>query len=143
MKAIVCESVDCRCFAGSGLVFERRGDRAYNLSVLEGLHDNEAIVPFLWLYEVLNGLVMANRRKRVSMEEFEEIMTSIRALPITVDPPNASNVLELPPLALKHQLTVYDTAYLELAIRCRLPIATRDNALMRAMTSCGIKTVQP
>jgi hypothetical protein len=42
---------------------------------------------------------MANRRKRVSMEEFEEIMTSIRALPIAVDPPNASNVLELPTLA--------------------------------------------
>ncbi len=118
-------------------------DRAYNLSVLAGLRENEALVPFLWLYEVSNGLVMANRRKRVSMEELEEIMGSIRALPITVDPPNTTTVLELPALALKHQLTVYDTAYLELAIRYKLPIATRDNALKRAMTSCGIEIVAP
>ena len=86
---------------------------------------------------------MANRRQRVSVEEFEEIMGSIRALPITVDPPSTATVLDLPALALKHQLTVYDTAYLELAIRCKLPIATRDNALKRAMTSCGIETVEP
>ena len=118
-------------------------DRAYNLSVLAGLQENDAVVPFLWLYEVSNGLVMANRRQRVSMEEFEEIMGSIRALPITVDPPSTTTVLDLPALALKHQLTVYDTAYLELATRCKLPIATRDNALKRAMTSCGIETVEP
>jgi predicted nucleic acid-binding protein len=118
-------------------------DRAYNLSVLAGLSENEAVVPFLWLYEVSNGLVMAHRRKRVSMEDINEIIGSIRALPITVDPSDSATVLGLPTLALKHQLTVYDTAYLELAIRSKLPIATKDNALKRAMASCGIKTVEP
>ncbi len=77
-------------------------DRAYNLSVLAGLNENEAVVPFLWLYEVSNGLAMANRRKRVSIEDVDEIMESIRALPITVDPPDSATVLELPTLALKH-----------------------------------------
>ena len=85
---------------------------------------------------------MAHRRKRVSLEDVDEIMGSIRGLPITVDPPNSAAVLELPALALKHQLTVYDAAYLELAIRSKLPIATKDNALKRAMASCGIKTVE-
>lgn len=95
-------------------------DRTYNLSVLAGLNENEAVVPFLWLYEVSNGLVMAHRRRRVSIEDVNEIMGSIRGLPITVDPPDSTTVLELPALALKHQLTVYDTAYLELAIRFKV-----------------------
>jgi predicted nucleic acid-binding protein len=51
--------------------------------------------------------------------------------------------LESPALALKYQLTVYDAAYLELAIRLALPIATKDNALKRAMLSCGVEAVQP
>jgi predicted nucleic acid-binding protein len=51
--------------------------------------------------------------------------------------------MELPVLALKHQLTVYDAAYLELALRLKLPIATKDSAMKRAMTSCSIETVKP
>lgn len=118
-------------------------DRAYNLDVLAGLETNEAVVPFLWTYEVANGLVMAHRRKRVTQDELVEIMASLRALPIIVDPPSADVALQLPALALKHQLTVYDSAYLELALRLKLPVATKDHALKRAMTSCGIAPLQP
>ena len=64
-------------------------------------------------------------------------------MPITVDSPDPESVLQLPALALKHQLTAYDAAYLELALRLGLPIATKDDALKRAMAACGVKTVQP
>jgi predicted nucleic acid-binding protein len=118
-------------------------DRTYNLEVLAGLKANEALVPFLWTYEVTNGLVMAYRRKRLAESDITTILESLKALPITVDPPDADRVMDLPVLALKQQLTAYDAAYLELALRLNLPIATKDAAMKRAMTSCGIDSVKP
>ena len=133
--------VDASLSLGWYLIDEQ--DRAYNLEVLAGLKGNEAVVPFLWTYEVSNGLAMAQRRKRITNEDLTEIMKSLEALPIAVDPPDAGSVWQLPALALKHQLTVYDAAYLELALRLALPIATKDEALKRAMKSCGVQAVQP
>jgi predicted nucleic acid-binding protein len=125
-----------------GWYLKDEDDRAYNLDVLAGLKTNEALVPFLWTYEVANGLVMAHRRKRLAESDIVTILQSLKALPISVDPPDADRVMQLPVLALKHQLTAYDTAYIELALRLKLPIATKDAAMKRAMTSCGIETVK-
>lgn len=118
-------------------------DRAYSLEVLAGLAENEAVVPFLWTYEVSNGLVMAHRRKRLPLEELAEIMASLQALPIAIEPQDPEATKDLWQLALKHQLTVYDAAYLELALRLALPIATRDAALKRAMAACDVKIAEP
>ncbi len=79
-------------------------DRTYNLDVLAGLKANEALVPFLWTYEMTNGLVMAHRRKRLAESEITTILESLKALPITVDSPDADLVMHLPAFALKHQL---------------------------------------
>lgn len=117
-------------------------DRTYNLEVLAGLKENEGVVPFIWTYEVSNGLVMAHRRKRITSGNLAEILDNLRDLPISVDVPDSGSVLELAALAIKHQLTAYDAAYLELALRLALPIATKDAALKRAMDSCGIQPVQ-
>ena len=116
-----------------GWYLKDEDDRTYNLNVLAGLNTNEAVVPFLSTYEVTNGLVMAYRRKRVGQGEIDTILCSLRTLPIAVDQPDPARVMQLPDLALKHQLTVYDAAYLELALRLKLPIATKDDALKRAM----------
>ena len=59
---------------------------------------------------------MAYRRQRITGQDLTEILDSLKALPVTVDPPDSKSILELPTLALKHQLTVYDAAYLELAL---------------------------
>jgi predicted nucleic acid-binding protein len=126
-----------------GWYLKDEDDRSYNLDVLAGLKTNEALVPFLWTYEVANGLVMAHRRKRLAESDIATILQSLKALPITVDAPDADKVMQLPVLALKHQLTAYDTAYVELALRLKLPIATKDAAMKRAMTTCGIETVKP
>ena len=126
-----------------GWYLKDEADRAYNLDVLAGLDQNEVIVPFLWAYEVSNGLVMAYRRKRVTLENVAEILESIKSLPIAIDPPELGIALDLPALALQHRLTAYDAAYLEIALRLELPIATKDEALKRAMASCGIPAVHP
>jgi predicted nucleic acid-binding protein len=49
----------------------------------------------------------------------------------------------LPALARDHQLTAYDAAYIDLALRLKLPIATKDGAMKRAMAACGIDAVKP
>ena len=46
-------------------------------------------------------------------------------------------------VSLNHQLTVYDAAYLELAIRLNVPMVTKDSAIKRAMSDCGVAVVQP
>ena len=118
-------------------------DREYSLAVLAGLHDNEAAVPFLWTYEISNALVMAHRRKRLAVGEISEILDNLGALPITIDRPEAESVMKLPSLALERDLTVYDAAYLELAVRLGLPLATKDKALKRAMANIGVQLVEP
>ncbi|MGA2596546.1 MAG: type II toxin-antitoxin system VapC family toxin [Bryobacteraceae bacterium] len=114
-----------------GWYLKDEGDRTYNLEVLAGLRTNEALVPFLWTYEVANGLVMAQRRKRLADSDITTILGSLRTLPITVDSPDADKVLRLPVLAIKHRLTAYDSAYIELALRLKLPLATKDGARNR------------
>jgi predicted nucleic acid-binding protein len=116
-------------------------DRDYSLSVLAGLSDNEAVVPFLWAYEVSNALVMAYRRKRLAAEEISEILDNLSALPIMIDQPGLESAMRLPSLALAQELTVYDAAYLELALRLGLPMATKDKALRRAMANTDVQLV--
>ncbi len=116
-------------------------DRGYALSVLASLRDNEAIVPLLWAYEVSNALVTAHRRKRLSVEEVPEILTSLSTLPIQIDRPEPESVMELASLALEHGPTVYDAAYLGLALRLGLPLASKDGALRQAMEKSGVRPV--
>ena len=86
---------------------------------------------------------MAHRRKRLAESDIAIILESLKELPITVDSPDANAAIRLPVLALKHQITAYDAAYLELALRLKLPIATKDAAMKRAMLASGIETVRP
>ncbi len=118
-------------------------DRDYGLAVLAGLRENEAAVPFLWLYEVSNALVMAQRRKRVVAAEIDEILNTLMALPITIDRPEPESVARLAVLALDQNLTVYDAAYLELALRLGVPLATPRPGLEGAMANAGVKLVEP
>jgi len=122
---------------------EDEQNRDYSLAVLAGLAQNEALVPFLWTYEISNGLVIASRRKRITFDQVAEFLNRLGPLPIQIDPPDAQTVFRLPPLAEAHGLTGYDTAYLELAMRLKLPLATNDKALLRAAAACGVPLVQP
>jgi len=86
------------------------GDRKYSLSVLAALSEKRATVPILWLYEVGNGLLMAYRRKRISLQQVEEFISRLKALPIDVAEQNIADIFGLPTFAAAHGLTNYDAA---------------------------------
>jgi predicted nucleic acid-binding protein len=99
----------------------------------------EIFVPSHWPLEVANGLLMAQRRGRVTSEQIHEFIEDLAALPIKLQPP--SEPAQWPAiLALAHQyrLTVYDAAYLELAKRSALPLATLDGDVRAAAKAEGL-----
>ena len=81
-----------------------------------------ALVPTLWWFEIRNSLVAAERRGRLGASQSAEILAQLEALPVRYDrEPDSDAVLAL---ARTHRLTVYDAAYLELALRLGAPLAT-------------------
>jgi predicted nucleic acid-binding protein len=121
---------------------EDEADRKYSLNVLAALSEKRALVPLLWFYEVGNGLLMAHRRKRISADQIAGFLTRLRALPIDAAQETPVEILELPGLARSHDLTNYDAAYLSLAKRFSLPLATNDSELRKAATSAGVTLVK-
>ena len=99
-----------------------------------------AVVPAVWPLEVANGLTMAVRRGRTSSALRDRALSDLTAVPINID--DETNVYAWTAtikLADLHGLTVYDAAYLELAQRRRLPLATLDKALRAAAEKSGLE----
>ena len=100
---------------------------------------DEAIVPPLWFLEVANGLLVAERRKTMAAPERRLALERLSALGITVDEANARDAFgRTSALAEQYGLSVYDAAYLELAVRRSLPLGTRNRALRSAAEQSGI-----
>ena len=118
---------------------EDEADRKYSLSVLSSLSEKQAVVPVLWFYEVGNGLLMAYRRKRIAQDQIAGFLTRLKNLPIEAAPQVPVEILNLPTLAQTHSLTNYDAAYLSLALRLQLPLATTDAALRRAASAAAVQ----
>lgn len=107
--------------------------------VLDALKDTEAVVPSLWPLEVANVLSVAERRSRLSESQMTRAITLFQALPIRVDTLTAQQALgSTLSLARKHGLSAYDAAYLEVAMREGLPLATADKQLLKVVKACGI-----
>jgi predicted nucleic acid-binding protein len=88
------------------------------------------LVPLHWWFEVRNGLLFGERRGRISEELTLVALDRLSRLPINAAPrPQEANVFAL---ARRHGLTFYDAAYLELAKRERIPLATLDDGLADA-----------
>jgi predicted nucleic acid-binding protein len=112
------------------------------LSRLSDLTDR-ALVPALWLYEVVNVVELAVRKGRIIAEKASAFLESLGDLPIEVENPTRPLVFaSVRALASRYKLTGYDAAYLELAIRHNLPIATLDNALLQAARATSVSVVQ-
>ena len=96
----------------------------------ERLRQEEAVVPCLWWFEVRNGLVMGERRRLLTEQRTGRFLRDLARVVIIVDGiPDEPAVLTL---ARRRHLTVYDVAYLELAVRRDLPLATLDRELAKA-----------
>jgi len=116
----------------------------YPQSVLDSLAQSNAFVPSLWRLEVANALLVGERRKRSTQADTATWLALLDALPVQVDDLTDIRAWsETLSLARSHQLSVYDAAYLELALRLRLPIAVLDERLKAAALSVGIAEYRP
>ena len=117
-------------------------ERADSLTLLKSISDtSRPVVPWLWFYEMGNALTVAMRRNRIAIDQLEEILQMLEQMPIDVDPPDRADLLRLSHVARKHGLTTYDAAYLNLAIREKLPLATADQALKEAALAEGLTLI--
>ena len=98
-----------------------------------------AHVPAHWVLEVTNTLLYGERSGRIASRQRREITDRMRALPIRQDQETfLRGWQETTALAETHSLTAYDAAYLELAIRLELPLATLGQDLARAARKAGV-----
>ena len=105
----------------------------------DSLERSPACAPSLWPLEVGNALVMAQRRKRLTERDLDRVLKVVQSLAVELD---ATPVDETFPaivaIARKLGLTTYDAAYLELAQRRGLPLATLDTRLAESARKLGV-----
>lgn len=114
-------------------------DESSNLSLLDLVTEKGAVVPSLWKLEVGNVLLIAERKKRITIEQRQRALHILEELPISIDIMTSDYAwLETMEIAGQYDLTLYDASYLELALRRSLPLATFDNLLKQAARSAGV-----
>jgi predicted nucleic acid-binding protein len=117
---------------------------AYGNAVAVRLAKTQAVVPSLWPLEIANALVMGERRKRSTVAQATTFLSQLAGLPIVLDDATANHAWGATlQLARAHQRSVYDAAYLELALRRGLPLATLDQPLQQAAAAIGIARYAP
>lgn len=110
------------------------------LDLRRSIGERGAVVPGLWWLEVGNALLVAERRKRTTTAKRRLFMNGVRDVVIETDPETSSRAWShTVDLADTHRLTVYDAAYLELALRRGLPLASLDNDLRKAGRRDGVE----
>jgi len=108
-------------------------------ALLDWVSESGAHAPSLWPLEVLNALLMSEKRKRIDSGKRKELIAQLRTLPIRLDMETCSQAWDYANgLAERHHLTLYDAAYLELAQRLELPLATLDAELRNAASAAGV-----
>jgi predicted nucleic acid-binding protein len=120
------------CFGDEG------GD--YALGVLDRLQSSEAVAASHWGLEVANALLVAERKGRIDPGDVARLAKLVLALPMAVDPVARRRPLEsVQGLGRSHGQSAYDAAYLELAVRYGVPIATLDTDLKAAADAEGVE----
>ena len=102
----------------------------------ERVQKESAVVPAIWWYEVRNTLLVNERRNRISRDDSDLFLSRLSDFDIDVRPIEHSQ--QTMDLARHHKLSVYDAAYLLLAIEEKLPLATLDEALQSAARSMKV-----
>jgi predicted nucleic acid-binding protein len=128
--------VDCSitmawCFAEEGT--------QQTAEVQDRLATEAALVPAHWFLEVANVLAMAEKRNRISVADSTLFVDLLSRLDIQVDNEFTARAFDhVLPLCRSHGLSSYDAAYLEIALRRQLPLATLDEDLHQAAKSLGV-----
>lgn len=113
----------------------------YSEAIAQRLHDDRAVAPTLLRLEYSNVLRSTCKRGILNAQQAQDAIAQLAALPIEMDTdsPDAGQILAL---ALRYDLSSYDAAYLDLALRRQLPIATQDTALAAAARLAGVGVAQ-
>jgi len=113
---------------------------AVAIAAYERLLSDHAVAPSLWWFEMRNIFISNERRGRLDGEKTSRALALLSDLPIQLDhAPDSAALLEL---ARRHRLTAYDAAYLELAQRLNLPLASLDQELCAAATAVGVELIR-
>lgn len=122
------------CFVDEG--------REYADRILDKLVTAEILVPAIWPLEVGNVLLVAERRKRLTRADSIRFLSLLDNLPITVEQETPDRMLkEIFSLAREYTLSTYDASYLDLAMRKGLPLATLDEALIKAARKSKVEVL--
>lgn len=114
----------------------------FTVAVLKSLETVHAVAPALWAFEVANILSTAERRGRINAAAQAAFLERLRRLPIAIEQRPATWLAQqILPLARTYHLSAYDAAYLELAIREGLPLATLDDDLRHAASAASVALV--
>ena len=111
-------------------------------TLLRRVEVEPAVVPAIWPLEVANILTTGERRGRLNAAAVTEFLGLLDALDIRIDgAPPSRGLKEILDLARRERLSSYDAAYLDLAMREGLALATRDAALAKAARNAGVEVI--
>jgi predicted nucleic acid-binding protein len=111
--------------------------------VLERVANEAAAVPAIWHVEVANVLALAERRRRITQARSAQFIALIEGLEIVVDEETPSRAFDrVLDLARSERLSAYDAAYLELAMRLGVPLASKDADLCNAAQQLGVSVLR-
>jgi predicted nucleic acid-binding protein len=122
------------------LASEKVADQNYAEAVLKTLTDADARVPNLWHLEAANVLLAAEKNGNIDAGTAEAFIAHLDSLPLQVDSLTAQQAFNRTlALARAYKLSTYDAAYLELALREGLPLATLDKDLIKAAKKANVQ----
>jgi predicted nucleic acid-binding protein len=117
-------------------------DTPYSRKILRLLESNEAVVPEIWAFEIANVLFVAfAKRARITEPQIHEYLETLKALPIRVESQDLWENVGLQRQARVWDLPAYDAAYLALALRANLPLATADEDLRKAALGLNVQVL--
>lgn len=119
----------------------------YTRALQAELADAEIVVPPIWPSEIVNALVMAERRGRIDAADIRRFLADLESIDLVIEGGGIDHAFRHAlPLAQRYgklKLTAYDAAYLDLASRLGIPLATLDAVLIRAAAAEGVPLFRP
>jgi len=113
---------------------------SFSEKMMDRLEEEQAIVPSLWIIEVLNVLLVGEKRKRITQSQSSHFLNVLSKMPIQII--EIQSILQSESMLFLGRtfgLTSYDAAYLDLASRYGLPLASLDDQLIIAAKKMGVQ----